>query len=343
MTIRLAELIEKFRVPGASVAYWHEGEIHREAGGLLNLGTGVEATPDALFQAGSVTKVWTTAQIMLLIEEGRLDLGTRVADLVPGIDGRVTVEQLLTHTSGIDGDFFHDTGRGDDCLEKYVALLAARPLTHPPGATHSYSNGAFSVAGRLVELITGKVWDTALRDQLIDPLGLTGTWTLPEDVIRFRAATGHLGEANTPTPTWAIMRSNSPAGQICATASDLVRFGRSFVEGGGPLSPASVEAMASPRVELPEPVFGTHWGLGWILDTWDGARVLLHGGNTIGQAAMLWAVPSTGTVVALLANGGDTEGLFHALAGELFPRLCGLTPPAAPRPPDPPSPADLTA
>ncbi|KAB8194495.1 serine hydrolase [Nonomuraea phyllanthi] len=352
MTIRLAELIEEFRVPGASIAYWHGGEIHREAGGLLNLDTGVEATPDSLFQVGSVTKVWTTAQIMLLIEQGRLTLGTPVAEVLPEIDPSVTIEHLLTHTSGLDGDFFHDTGRGDDCLERYVTAIARRPLGHPAGATHSYSNGGFSVAGRVVEVLTGKVWDQALRDQLVTPLGLTHTWTLPEDVLRFRAATGHLGAANEPTPTWGMMRSNSPAGQICSTAADLVRFGRSFVAGGGPLSPASVRSMAEPRVELPERVYGSHWGLGWILDTWDGTPVLLHGGNTIGQAAMLWVLPATdtpggtggrvdgtsgGTVVAALANGGDTDGLFHAVADALFPELAGLTPPAPPSPPDAPA------
>ncbi|TDD42496.1 class A beta-lactamase-related serine hydrolase [Nonomuraea terrae] len=340
MTIRLAELIKEFGVPGASMACWHDGEIHQEAGGLLNLDTGVEATADSLFQVGSVTKVWTTAQVMLLVEEGRLTLDTPVAEVLPGIDQDVTIEHLLTHTSGLDGDFFHDTGRGDDCLERYTAAIAARPLTHPVGATHSYSNGGFSVAGRVVEVVTGKVWDTALRDQLITPLGLTRTWTLPEDVLRFRAATGHLGEANTPTPTWGMMRSNSPAGQICSTAPDLVRFGRSFVE-GGPLSAESVREMTRPRVELPARVYGTHWGLGWILDTWDGTPILLHGGNTIGQAAMMWVVASTGTVVAVLANGGDTSGLFQAVAAGLFPELAGLTPPGPALPPDPPSEAGI--
>jgi CubicO group peptidase (beta-lactamase class C family) len=59
-------------VPGASLAYWHDGDVHQETGGLLNRGTGVATTPDSLFQIGSVTKIWTTALIMLLIEQGRL-------------------------------------------------------------------------------------------------------------------------------------------------------------------------------------------------------------------------------------------------------------------------------
>lgn len=331
MTMRLAELIGEFRVPGAALAYWHGGEIRQEAAGVLNLSTGVEVTPDSLFQIGSVTKIWTTAQIMLLAEQGKLTLDTPVAEVLPGIGHDIRIEHLLCHTSGIDGDFFHDTGRGDDCLARYVAAIAGRPLTHPVGATHSYSNGAFCVAGRVVEVITGKVWDTALREQLVEPLGLTHTWTLPEDVLRFRAATGHLGEANEPTSTWMIPRSNSPAGQICSTAADLVRFGRSFLE-GGVLGRESVAAMAEPRVEPPCRIYGSHWGLGWILDTWEGTPVWLHGGNTIGQAAMLWVVPGPGTVVAVLCNGGDSAGLIQAVADRVFPELCGLRPPAPPQP-----------
>src|SRR5690606_37786667 len=110
MTKRLAELIEEFRVPGASLAYWHGGEIHQEAAGLLNRSTGVEVTPESLYQIGSVTKIWTTAQIMLLAERGELSLDTPVADVLPEIGHGIRIEHLLCHTSGLDGDFFHDTG-----------------------------------------------------------------------------------------------------------------------------------------------------------------------------------------------------------------------------------------
>ncbi|MEV0587022.1 serine hydrolase domain-containing protein [Nonomuraea sp. NPDC050310] len=340
MTKLLAELCSEFRVPGASLAYWHDGEIHQEAAGVLNLATGVEVTPGSIFQIGSITKVWTTAQIMLLIEQGRLTLDTPVARLLDGLCPGVAVRHLLTHTCGVDGDFFHDTGRGDDCLARYAEAVRELAPAHPAGAAHSYSNAGFVLAGRIVEVLTGQVWDDALRSMLIEPLGLTHTWTLPEDVIRFRAATGHLGEPGEPqrpTPTWGIMRSIGPAGLICATAADVVRFGRSFLD-SPLLSAASVEAMATPQVELPYGSFGSHWGLGWILDEWDGVPVWSHGGNTIGQSAMLWVLPGSGVTVAALANGGDTAGLFRALAARLFPELTGVSPRPLPQPPaDPPA------
>ncbi|GAA4087405.1 hypothetical protein GCM10022248_66440 [Nonomuraea soli] len=332
----LAELSKRFRVPGASLAYWHDGHLREEATGVLNLDTGVEVTTDSLFQIGSITKVWTATQLMLLAERGEITLDTPV-DGFPG----VTIKHLLTHTSGIDGDFFHDTGRGDDCLARYAEDARQVARVHPPGAAHSYCNTGFSLAGRVIETITGKVWDAALREQIIEPLGLTHTWTLPEDVLRFRAATGHLGEPGEepgPTPRWGMMRTVGPAGLICSTAADVVRFARSFHD-GALLTPASAELMVTPHVELPANPYGTHWGLGWILDTWEGRAVWSHGGNTIGQSAQLWTLPGTGTgndsgtTVCVLANGGDTYGFFQAVAQELFPALCGVRPRPLPQPP----------
>ena len=98
------------------------------ATGVLHAGTGQVATPDSVFQIGSVSKVWTATVVMQLVDEGRFALDTPVVEILPElalrdteVTKKVTVWNLLTHTSGIDGDVFTDTGRGDDALEKYVA------------------------------------------------------------------------------------------------------------------------------------------------------------------------------------------------------------------------------
>ena len=95
----------------------------------------------------------------------------------------MTIRHLLTHTSGIDGDVFTDTGRGDDCLEKYVDVLAEAAQNHPLGATWSYCNSGFSLLGRVIEKLTGTTWDQAMRDRLFTPLGLARTVTLPEEAL----------------------------------------------------------------------------------------------------------------------------------------------------------------
>ncbi|MEV0753672.1 serine hydrolase [Streptosporangium sp. NPDC050280] len=336
---RLAELITEYEVPGAGLAFLHEGEVHEFAAGVLNVETGVETTTDSLFQIGSVTKVWTATQIMLLVERGALTLDAPVAEILPEfrvadpeVTKTVTIRHLLSHTSGIDGDLFLDTGRGDDCVEKYVEACANLAQNHPLGATQSYCNSGFIIAGRVIERLTGKGWDAALREQIIEPLGLSHTWTLPEDVLRFRGAMGHIDGA--PAPVWGLMRSCGPAGLICARPADVVAFARAHL-GTGLL--ADPRAMWEPQVDIPNPyTLGRQWGLGWILDEWQGHRIISHGGNTIGQAAMLWAVPDSETVVCALANGGHTAAFHHALATELFGELLGLAvppvlgPPAAP-------------
>lgn len=329
---RLDDERTRHRVPGASLAVLVDDEIHELATGVLHRGTGVAATTDALFQIGSITKPYTASLIMGL----GIDIDQRVIDVLPDFrvadaeaTATVTIRQLLTHSSGIDGDFFHDTGRGDDCVRKYVEACKDLRQNHPPGATMSYCNSGFVILGRIVEVVTGKVWDTALRDRLTGPLGLTSTVTLPEEVLRFRAAMGHVGTDPEPARVWGLPRSCGPAGLICATAADAVRFARMHLHGGQHVLTAdAVAAMQNPEVEVPDPwSAGRHRGLGWGLFDWPGGPVFGHGGNTIGQSSFLCAVPAANVATVLLTNGGGAKGLYRTLFGELLDDLAGVTMP----------------
>ncbi|MFC8127435.1 serine hydrolase domain-containing protein [Streptomyces sp. NPDC057302] len=339
---RLAALADEFEVPGASLAFSHErAETLACATGVLNRSTAAPVSVDSLFQIGSITKVWTTTQLMLLIEQGRLTLETPVAGVLPEFAVRdtratraVTVRQLLTHTSGIDGDLFVDTGRGGDCLRRYVEACAGLDQLFSPGAGQSYCNAGFVIAGRIVERLTGLEWDEALKAQIIEPLGLTHTCTLPEDALRFATALGH-GDDGAPADVWGLPRSMGPAGLVCARAKDVVAFGRAHLTPGALL--ADPQALRVPQVRVPNPyVDAEQWGLGWGLTSWDGRQVAFHGGDTIGQHAMLWVLPATDTVVALLTNGGRACEFQHAVASELFQELAGVTVPAPLTPPTQP-------
>jgi CubicO group peptidase (beta-lactamase class C family) len=339
------------RVPGASLAVLADGEVHAVATGVLHRGTGVEATTDSLFQIGSITKAWTATMVMQLIADGALSLDTPVAAMIPELRsasptvvGGVTVRDLLSHTSGIDGDIFVDTGRGDDCLERYVQQLAAAARLHPIGATFSYCNSGYVLAGRLIETVTGQVWDTVLRERIIEPLGLTHTVTLPEDVLRYRSAIGHLGHDPEPAGVWGLPRSGGPAGLICATAADVIAFARMHLDGGsGPdgevvLRPDLVRLMQQPAATVPRSTGKVgHWGLGWALNDWPGGPLYGHDGATIGQSAFIRISPAHHVAVALVANGGDTAGLFDDLYGPLLADLCHITVPTFTPPADPPA------
>jgi len=359
---RLDALRERHGVPAASVALLHGDEVDAAASGNLNLDTGVEATADALFQIGSITKVWTATLVMQLVEEGRIELDAPVRRYLPdfrvaddAVAEAVTIRHLLTHTSGIDGDHFADTGRGDNCLERYVETCAELPQVHPLGATFSYCNTGFTVLGRVVEVVTGAVWDDVLHERLIEPLGLTHTATLPEYVLRFRAAIGHIqppGQELRPAPAWGLPRTAGPAGAICSTATELLDFARlHLLDGIGPggkrlLSEEAARAMREPQVEVPTGGIDeseAHWGLGWSVYTWSGRTVVGHDGGTIGQAAFLRVVPDSGTAVALLTNGGDPLGLFRDLCGMLLAETAGLALPPEPVPPESPTTVDASA
>lgn len=307
-------------------------ECTTASSGVLDIGSGVSTTDDALFQIGSITKVWTTVLIMQLVDEGRLDLDAPVQSILPDFAladhstaAAVTVRHLLIHTSGIDGDLFTDTGPGDDCVERYVESLKSAKQVHPIDERFSYCNAGFVVAGRIIEVLRGCTWDAALRKHIIAPMGLEHTITLTSDAPRFATATGHsgFGDAAQPVPSWSITRSMGPAGLITASIGDLLSFAQTALRGGvAPngtriLSAESARAMLEEQVSLRAVSPATvGWGLGWFLEDWKGTFVYGHDGGTIGQRAYLRVFPEDGFALALLTTGGQPDGLYRELFGD---------------------------
>lgn len=357
---RLDALAPRFRVPGASLAVATGDDVITAATGVLNVTTGHRTTPDSMFQIGSIAKSYTAVLIMQLVAEGAVDIDAPISKALPELRladdeavDRITMRHLLTHSSGIDGDHLEDTGRGDDVLERYVASCASLPLSHPVGATMSYCNTGFVLAGRVVEKLTGRTWDDALRTRLLAPLGLTNTVTLPEEQLRYALAHGHLVEPGRPprlAPISMLPRALGPAGLISSTALETLAFGRMCLAGGTApdgtrILPAELlREMVTPQVEVPNPwtLLTTHWGLGFGVSTWDGCRVYGHDGDTIGQSAALRMVPDAGVAIALLTNGGNAHDLIEQLLRELCTELCDVELPSRPTPPDPPITVDTT-
>jgi CubicO group peptidase (beta-lactamase class C family) len=343
-TARLAELAQQARVPGAALGLWADGQEALAAAGVLNRATGVEVTTDSLFQVGSITKVWTATMIMQLIDEGLLSLDTTVAEALPGVrlgaadlGDQVTVAHLLTHTSGIDGDIFTDTGRGDDCVERYVGLLERARSAFPPGGAYSYCNSGWVVLGRIIEVLDGRSWDESLRERLCGPLELAQTVTLPEQAILYRAAVGHRA-GGARVRAWNLPRSVGPAGLITATAHDLLAFVRFHLDGGflpdgkRLLSEASVAAMQQPRAVIPDfSTPGSTIGLGWRVYHWAGHTIIGHDGDTVGQSAYLRVDPQARIAACLLTNSAESTSLKRAVFAEVFGTL-GVGVPPLPRP-----------
>jgi len=354
---RLPALLEKYDVPAAAWAVLADGEVVDGAAGILNKATGVEATPDSVFQIGSITKLWTSTLVMQLVDEGKLDLDVPVRTYLPEFTigdeaaaAVITARQLLNHTAGFEGDIFTDTGVGDDCVEKYLGVLHEVPQLFPVGERFSYNNAGFCVLGRLVEVLREKTYDACLREHLFAPLGLTHAATNPYEAIMFRAALGHIelepGAGYQPAPYWTFARSNAPAGSMLSMRPrDLLKFAAMHMHDGKAedgtqvLAPGTAARMHAKEVELPDlGLMGTSWGLGFErFDTPDGA-IIGHDGSTIGQNAFLRIVPEAGVAVALLTNGGDIISLYQEVYGHVFDALTDTHLPALPVPPaDPPA------
>ena len=351
---RLDTLSRLHRVPGAVLAIGSGDELLDFSTGVVNASSSVETTADSIFQIGSNTKLFTTTLAMQLVDSGDLDLDEPVKAYLPGFAladdtaaDEITTRHLLTHTSGIQGDYFQGFGRGDDAVELYVDSLRDIDLVHRPGQLWSYCNSAFVVAGRLVECLTGAPYREVLQDRLLKPLGLTRTTILLEDMIAHRCAVGHVADprgAPTVPPVVVMEYAHAPAGsRTTATAAELVRFAQMHLNrGAGPdgeriLSEDSVQQMQTFQVSMPatSTAPSTH-GLGWRIHDWDGKTVIGHGGGTIGQLSFLEAIPEDDLVVVLLTNSTTGGLLWRDLGRWLFQELAGVEMAGAPRPSDPP-------
>lgn len=345
-------------VPGVALAVGIGDEIFEHATGVLSLDTRIEATPDSVFQLGSITKTFTATLVMQLVDEGLVDLDEPVRAYVPEFSladqaaaATVTVRQVLCHTGGFEGDVFGVLGRGEDALARYVEALVDRGQVHPPGRFFSYCNSGYSVLGRLVECVSGlPSWDAALRKRLIEPLGLGRTVSLAEEAIMFRTAVGHVeedgdGAGQRVVSEWQAPRSENPMGAaMCASASDLITWARFHLRGGVAadgtrlLSAASAAAMREAQVVLPglgEDFPRRSWGLGWALTDFGGGTVFGHDGCTTGQTTRLVVAPQAGVACAVLTNGGAPMRLLNAVRNRVLGRLAGIDVPPPPTRPNP--------
>ena len=297
------EVMEKRGVPGAVVGILHKGETRAAGFGVTNVDHPLPVTAGTLFQVGSITKTFTATALMRLVELGKLDLDATVRTYVPEFkvadetaSAQVTIRHLLTHMAGWFGDYFHDTGAGDDAMAKYVADMAELEQVTPLGAAWSYNNAAFYLAGYIVEVLTGQRFEAALKELVLEPLDLEETFFDPGDVMTYRFAVGHnVGDegAEVARP-WPLPRAAYPAGGITCSAYDLLRYA-GFHMGDGTIEDG-ITLLSQDSLSLMQTTQAPIWkdesiGLSWLLDDVDGTRLVSHSGGTTGQVSQLTLVP----------------------------------------------------
>ncbi|HEX4744653.1 MAG TPA: serine hydrolase domain-containing protein [Candidatus Limnocylindria bacterium] len=326
---RMPELV----VPGVALGLVHEGREEYLYRGVTSVPDPLPVDEGTRFQIGSTTKTMTATVALRLAEQGALDLDAPVRTYLPGFRladegaaSRVTLRHLFTHSGGWLGDYFEDTGRGDDALAKVVEKLADLPQLTAVGAEWHYGNSGFYVAGRVIEVVTGKTFEQAMRELLLEPLGMADSVFFAEDAIAFRVAVGHLvrDERAEVARRWALPRNAHAAGGITSTARDQIRYAR-FHLGDGTVPDGARLVSAEGLRAMRDPI-GPRGavGLSWWLRTVDGTRIASHGGTTAGQQAEFVLVPERGFGITVLTNSSRGHALGRELVRLALREYCAL-------------------
>ena len=331
----LSASIARHGVPGAAVAIYHDGRLVEAAAGVANLNTGVPCQTDTIWPFGSVTKVVTATAALALVQAGRLELDAPAVVYAPDFTPRderlrrVTVRQLLTHTSGLISTIFQDTGRNPDALARQIELINPHPATAEPGALLNYCNSGVLLLGRILEHVTGKTWDEAVRDSVLGLLGADHVVTTPEAALRLRHATGHVmapGAVDwSVDPRPFVLPGHGPAGSTMhGRPRDLVDVARAYMD-GAPVLDAQT-ANDAWRVHAPSPGSDGRrgWGLGWTIFDWQGRRIVGHNGATPGAKAFLRASPEDRFAIALLTNAPIGALVYEDVVGAVCRERIGV-------------------
>jgi CubicO group peptidase (beta-lactamase class C family) len=316
----VAEGVERLAVPGVAVGVYHAGQEQYACHGVTSMDNPLPVDERTLFQIGSIGKTYTATALLRLVERGLVDLDAPVRRYVPelrlkdeDVARSVTVLQLLNHTAGWQGDLLDNTGDGDDALARYVERMAGLEQEFPPGASVAYNNASLSLAGRIIEKLTGKTYEQAVKELLFEPLGLRNSFFFPNEIMTRRFSAGHTQRPDgtiTVTRPWGMARSANPAGGISADPADQIAWAR-FHLGDGRASDGTrllgrelLERMQRPTVETPGSALGDAIGISWMLRDLDGVRLVSHGGDTIGHHAELVLVPDLDFAITSLTNCG---------------------------------------
>jgi CubicO group peptidase (beta-lactamase class C family) len=312
ITARMSE----YHVPGVAFGLMKNGQTITRGFGVTNVEDPRQITPDTLFPVASISKTVAATAIVRLIEEGKLDVKSPVRRYLPDfrvqdetVSREVSVWNLLTHSSGWFGNLNIDD-HGTETLARFVSGLRDLPQLSSPGSVWSYDNAGFGIAGRVIEVVTGRNIHDALREIVFAPLGLTRAFTRSTDAMTYRFTVGHRQQDNrTEVIRPFSVNPSTTAGGVVMSMSNLLSYAKFHLGDGNDaqghsfLSPAALQQMRTPQ--LRKNSTDDEMGIGWHLRRLNGVLTAAHGGIGNGHCLQVQLVPERNLAFSILTNHSD--------------------------------------
>jgi len=283
--------------------------------GSADLEWDIPNSPTTKFRLGSITKQFTAASILLLEERGKLNINDPVKKYMadaPAAWDKVTIYNLLTHTSGIPSftgfPDYESTEATPTTPEKLVARFRDKPLEFQPGEKFAYDNSGYVLLGYLIEKISGQTYAQFVQENIFTPLQMKDSGYDSNSAIIMHRASGYSnGKEGIENAGFIHMTIPFAAGSLYSTVEDLARWEQGLF-GGKVLSPASLQKMTTP--------FKENYAFGLAVSTANGHKLFEHGGGIEGFNTHLAYYPDDKLIVVVLANlnGDAPTGIAHKLA-----------------------------
>ena len=359
---RVESLREKIGVPGMAVSIVEDDKVTFAKGfGVRKLGSPEPVDADTIFPTGSTGKAFTTADLAILVDEGKLGWDDKVTDRIPGFEmydpwvtREMTVRDLLVHRSGLGlgaGDLMFVPRSNLTRAESVRRLRYIKPATSFRSG-FAYDNVLYMVAGYLIEAVSGETWEKFTADHLLKPAGMLHSTS--DDDARFANANraypharmdGGLrgvGHQEILDERDVLGKNSAPAGGLAISANDFARWvriqlgGGKLVDGDAHLfSEKSRDEMWKPETLMPiqpltgdlkpiEPLFNTY-ALGWDVRDYRGARIVWHGGAVLGFLSAVVLIPEKHVGFTIEINSEDRE-IINGLIFELLDHYLGAPP-----------------
>jgi CubicO group peptidase (beta-lactamase class C family) len=328
--------MKEFGVPGVALGIVHDGKVTIRGLGVTNVEDPLPVTAHTVFPIASISKTFAATAMMRLVEQGKVDLRAPVRTYLPEFRVRdeaasreATVWHLLTHLGGWEGQV-SGPDRGTETLKNFVGSITDLMQVAPPGAAWSYNNAGFSIAGRVIEAVTGQPINRAIREQVFQPLGLDHAGTTAGEFITQRFAAGHSTRDGATTLTRPFTASVSvTAGGVGLCMTDLLTYARfhmgdgTAMNGERVLKRESLEQLRSPQ--LKKQSTDDEMGIGWHLRRVGPVRTASHGGTLGGHILLLEIVPERNFAIAVLTNSNTGWRLIQDVERKALESYLGAT------------------